>query len=280
MTGAALGAKRSQGDDSALIVGGRAIASNKLSLPHVPAANAKEQIAPSAMHPSASGVICDYNHSRDFLLLGNTRNHTLELHDQPDGLYFTLHLDPKIEAHRSIYQLVKAGTLDQCSFTFSCEPGDDEWTYLQNDPDGCTQLRTVKKATLYGITLTPQPAYGNDVTFVAARAMRSYCFGPPFRSRMSTAELRRVVERIGRDIDLRRRVERARSEIEFQNTLAACEEARQNGGFWEITSPGSAVRFEPFRPGDREALLALRVRQVGEEIQEEISQAITDQFID
>jgi uncharacterized protein len=158
--------RASQGDEGALVIDGRAIKYGALSELNVPAPDARERIAPGAFAESlkARNVVADYNHSTEYLPLGNTANRTLELFDTPEALTFTLRLNPKIQAHRDIHELVKAGTMNCCSFAFNCT--DDEWVSVQG-----TSVRTVKKGNLFAITLTPSPAYGNGATVASARSL-------------------------------------------------------------------------------------------------------------
>jgi len=266
------------------VVDARVVKYGALSLPGVPFAGARERFVAGAFTDSlrsGQNVTADYNHSTEYLPLGVTKNGSLEIFDTPESLNCRIHLDANVQAHRDIHRLVETGTLSECSFSFG-EP-EDSWSDEKDAEGRNFALRTVRRAKLYGISLVMHPAYGDGATSAQARAFRSLAYAGGAvrpRPRMTITEIRRVVEQIGRDIDLRRRVEQARSEIQHAADLAACEEARRNGGFWEITGPGGAVRFEPFRPGDREALLELRVRKAGEEIQDDVEKAISDRFID
>ena len=182
------------------VVAGLIVKYNSKSLMHVPVRNAREVMLPPVFKKSlASGspVTADFAHSDSFLPLASTKNRTLQLDNQSDGLYFRIYLDSGIEAHESIYRLVKAGTMDECSFTFS-DP-DDEW--VTDDEDRSLMLRRIRSCTLHGVTLCQRGAYGS-ATYAAARSMRSYSFpdAPVRRPTMSDTELRRAVEAVGDQI--------------------------------------------------------------------------------
>lgn len=204
VSGAELRAGMSEGDEPALIIDGRAVGYDKLSLPNVPFRGCKERIRPGAFADSlARGetVIANFNHERAYLPLGSTKNRTLILHDiASSGLHFELRLDPKVTAHRDLHQLVKNGTISECSFEFTIPDGGDDFSSLLDDEDRCSQLRSVNKAALHAITLTPQPAYAHQATFANARNF-SYALGPVRRPSISSGELRARVAEIGKQIE-------------------------------------------------------------------------------
>lgn len=254
--GAELRVGESQGDETATMVFGRAIAYNRLSVSGVPFAGAREKIAPGAFRDSLASsqpVIADFNHSMDYLPLGSTKNGTLHLDDRADGLHFELRLNPKIQMHRDVHQLVKDGTLSELSFTFG--DAEDDWSSGVDDEDRSTfQLRTVRRARLYGISLVNNPAY-SGVTSAQARSMRSlaYAFAPSVPC-ASSAAIRAIVAEIG-----------LRIKNDWANYVAT-EGAKF--GFREVrTGPGEAdVAFLPMSEAEYLRNLGARVERAEREI--------------
>ena len=260
---AELRAGMSEGDEPALVIDGRAVGYDKLSLPGVPFAGCKERIRPGAFANSLKSgkvVLANYNHENACLPLGSTRNGSLILHDiASSGLHFELRLDRKVSLHRDLHRLVQNGTVGECSFEFGVPDGGDEYTDLVDDEDRCHQLRSVKQAELYAITLTPNPAYGNEATFAAARSL-AYSFGTARRPTMNAAELRKQVDHI--------------------SNVIACDQAELFGGFHQVhVGPGEAdVKFIPFGPGDLQRHLLREHKRIGDEIREQHCQWLVDEI--
>lgn len=93
-----------------------------------------------------------FNHNDD-MILGATRNDTLKLYTDEIGLKFELKINPNLTYANDIYELVKDGTLEGCSFGFYVT--DDEWSYTEDKAD----LRKIKEVELLEVTITPFPAY-------------------------------------------------------------------------------------------------------------------------
>src|SRR6266481_2808341 len=150
--GAALRATRAGAGDDALIVEARAVKYGALSLPGVPTAGARERIAAGAFRNTlASGddVVALFNHNQD-APLGRLKNGTLKLQDSPDALNFTIRLNPNVQAHRDLHELVKDGTVADCSFAFS--QADDDWSDEKDERGKPYILRTVKSAKLHDVS--------------------------------------------------------------------------------------------------------------------------------
>lgn len=267
---AELRAGQSQGDEGATVVFGRAIAYGKLSLSGVPFAGAREQIWPGAFHTSltnpAQPVIADFNHSNDYLPLGSTKNGTLQLDDRADGLHFELRLNPRIQMHRDVHQLVKDGTLSELSFTFG--NAEDDWSTGTDDEDRSTfQLRTVRKAKLYGISLVNSPAY-SGVTSASARSMRSlaYAFGPPVRPAASA--------------DLRARAAEIGKQIEYDRIMDIDRRSRETGFIRVRTGPGEWDWYwDAMTPEEHVTHLRKRAEQVGAEIRRQREAWLLDEIV-
>jgi len=155
----------------------------------------QERIAPGAFSDSINRgdeVVCLLSHL-DSEILGRTRNGTLALEDGPDALRFRCKLNKNVQAHRDMYELVKAGTISECSFSFSVD--DQDWDNSQKPP-----LRTVKHGTLYDVSLVSQPAYGNGATSAEARR-RAAVAAPPAKPTAKAIEtVRKSVRALARSL--------------------------------------------------------------------------------
>lgn len=87
--------------------------------------------------------------------LGRTTAGTLELEEDNDGLAFSCDL-PNTSYSRDLYESVKRGDMNQCSFAFNLADGDDEW---EQDEDR-KLVRTIKNfATLFDVSIVTNAQY-------------------------------------------------------------------------------------------------------------------------
>jgi uncharacterized protein len=124
-----------------------------------------ERIAPGCFTDSINNgdeVVCLVDHDTK-LILGRTRNGSLSINDSPSEMRFRCKLNKNVQAHRDLYELVKDGTLSECSFSFSCDK--QSW-----DESGAVPLRTVQHGKLYDVSVVALPAYSNGATLAEARA--------------------------------------------------------------------------------------------------------------
>jgi HK97 family phage prohead protease len=132
-----------------------------------------EVLAPGAFKQSLQAdVRCLFNHDSS-RVLGRTKASTLSLSDGPDGLDFRCVLDSSNSAHRDVHAMIKRGDISECSFGFTVDPADEDWSDGATDESGkrC-QLRTIRNLTLFEISAVAFPAYGlNNATQVSARAL-------------------------------------------------------------------------------------------------------------
>ena len=114
-----------------------------------------EQIFPDAFtNTLADGhnIFALYNHDTD-KILGSTKTGTLQLDVDNIGLHFILILNPNISYSKDMYELVKSGEIEGCSFGFCCN---DDSVVRQDDN---SMLRTLLDVELIEVTITPYPAY-------------------------------------------------------------------------------------------------------------------------
>lgn len=117
----------------------------------------KEQIDRFAFDDAdMNDVIFNYNHSGK--VMARTRNKTLELWVENDGLHIRAKLDGTVEG-RTLYEEVQGGYIDRMSFAFTIK----ESSY--NTDEHLRTIRKVKK--IYDVSAVDIPAY--DTTSLSAR---------------------------------------------------------------------------------------------------------------
>jgi HK97 family phage prohead protease len=118
----------------------------------------REQIAFGAFDRSLadpnSDVKCLAQHDPS-QILGRQKNGTLKVWSDATGLQFSCKLNPDNSQHRDLYALVKAGTLSDCSFSFTVvQPNGDSWDDSTNPP-----TRTLRNVNLFDCSVVTNPAY-------------------------------------------------------------------------------------------------------------------------
>ena len=110
------------------------------------------------------------------LPLARTRSGTLTLEEDEKGLRMETMLDPEDPDVKAIAGKMRRGDLDKMSFAFY--PEVQEW-----DESGDLPLRTIKKASLYDVSVVTTPAYeGTEIALRSLEASRDL--------RMSATEFR------------------------------------------------------------------------------------------
>ena len=108
-------------------------------------------------------VVFLINH--DGLPLARTRSGTLKLEQDDHGLRIETTLDPDDPDVKSIVGKMKRGDLDKMSFAFM--PEIQEWDDTQDPP-----LRSIKKASLFDVSIVTTPAY--DGTEIGLRSLAAH----------------------------------------------------------------------------------------------------------
>jgi uncharacterized protein len=118
----------------------------------------KEQVDDRAFDEAdMSDVIFNYNHSGK--VMARTRNKTLQLSTDANGLFIRARLDGTEEG-RKLYEEIKGGYIDRMSFSF---------TVQESAYDSVNCLRTIRKVKrLYDVSAVDIPAY--DTTSISARS--------------------------------------------------------------------------------------------------------------
>lgn len=121
---------------------------------------ATESVAETAFDDTLSGDIrCLVDHETR-LVLGRTKAGTLTLKTDSRGLWGEVKINPKDTDAMNLYERVKRGDVDQCSFGFRIL--DEEFS-----DNGSSVHWTIKKVELYEVSVVTFPAYTD--TSVSAR---------------------------------------------------------------------------------------------------------------
>ena len=121
-----------------------------------------ESVAPGAFSETlARDVRALVNHDTT-LVLGRTTAHTLELREDAHGLWGKIAINPKDGDAMNLYERVKRGDVNQCSFGFDIL---DEESAISDNGD---VHWTIKKVELYEVSCCTFPAY--ESTNITARS--------------------------------------------------------------------------------------------------------------
>ena len=126
------------------------------------APNMTESVARGAFSNSLSGDIRALTNHDTTLVLGRTKAHTLELREDEHGLWGKISINPNDRDAMNLYERVKRGDVDQCSFGFEIV---NEETDFRDD--GSVHW-TIKDVNLYEVSACTFPAY--QETNIAARS--------------------------------------------------------------------------------------------------------------
>lgn len=120
-----------------------------------------ESIAPGAFSQTLAGDVRALVNHDTTLVLGRTKAHTLRLTEDERGLWGDVEINPKDRSAMDLYERVKRGDVDQCSFGFEIVKEDTE---VRDDGSIHWTIREVK---LYEVSACTFPAY--EATNISAR---------------------------------------------------------------------------------------------------------------
>lgn len=143
-----------------------------------------ESILPSAFDDTVSGdirALIDHNHAK---VLGRTKSRTLDLKIDSRGLYGSIKINENDREAMDLYERVKRGDIDQCSFGFYVR--DEEIEFLD---DGSIRSK-LKKVEVIEVSVVTFPAY--EETSVSARKLDV----EQFKSKQIEARKERMKERM------------------------------------------------------------------------------------
>lgn len=122
---------------------------------------ASESVAPGAFSGTLGGDIRALIDHESRLVLGRNKAGTLELREDAHGLWGRVKINPNDQDAMNLYERVKRGDVDQCSFGFDIVKEDTE---VRDDGSVHWTIREVK---LYEVSVVTFPAY--EDTSVSAR---------------------------------------------------------------------------------------------------------------
>ena len=123
-----------------------------------------ESIAPGAFSKTLSGDIRALTNHDTTLVLGRTKAHTLELREDSHGLWGSIKINRNDADAMNLYERVKRGDVDQCSFGFNIRSED---TDIREDGSVHWTLRDVD---LFEVSACTVPAY--EETSISARSQQ------------------------------------------------------------------------------------------------------------
>ena len=121
-----------------------------------------ESIAPGAFSRTLSGDVRALINHDTTMVLGRTKAHTLSLTEDERGLWGDVTINPNDQDAMNLYERVKRGDVDQCSFGFEIVREDTEV-----HEDGSIHW-TIREVKLFEVSACTFPAY--EETNISARA--------------------------------------------------------------------------------------------------------------
>lgn len=122
---------------------------------------ATESVAPGAFGETLGGDIRALVDHESRLVLGRNKAGTLELREDSHGLWGRVRINPNDTDAVNLYERVKRGDVDQCSFGFDIIEEETEFR------DDGSMHWTIRKVKLYEVSVVTFPAY--SATGVSAR---------------------------------------------------------------------------------------------------------------
>ena len=143
-----------------------------------------ESIAPGAFSRTISNDVRALTNHDTTLVLGRTKVGTLELKEDSRGLWGHIDINPNDADAMNLYERVKRGDVDQCSFGFDIREEDTE-VFENGDVHW-----TIKDVELYEVSCCTFPAY--EETGIQARSAQK----AELNRRKSEAWAERMKERV------------------------------------------------------------------------------------
>lgn len=122
---------------------------------------AYEEIAPGAFDGTLSNDIRALVDHESRLVLGRNKSGTLQLRADSRGLWGSVKINPEDSDAMNLYQRVKRGDVDQCSFGFNILREETDWR------DDGTVKWIIQEIDLHEVSVVTFPAY--QATGVQAR---------------------------------------------------------------------------------------------------------------
>lgn len=114
-----------------------------------------EEIIPGAFDNTLSNDVRALINHETSLVLGRNKAGTLELKADSRGLWGSIKINPNDSDAVNLYERVKRGDVDQCSFGFNIPPGGEETEWR----DDGTVKWIIKEIDLHEVSVVTFPAY-------------------------------------------------------------------------------------------------------------------------
>lgn len=131
-------------------------------------AGAYESIDPGAFDETLGNDIRALTNHDTTLVLGRNKARTLKLTADTHGLYGEIEINEKDTDAMNLYERVKRGDVDQCSFGFDILDEETEWR------DDGTVKWTIRKVYLYEVSVCTFPAYEDTGVQARHREVEQY----------------------------------------------------------------------------------------------------------
>lgn len=105
-----------------------------------------------------------YNHNDNVMIMARTRNKSLQLIKDENGLKIIAELIDT-QSNRDLYKAIKEGLIDKMSFAFTVADGGDAWTFESDE----TKRDVTNIAKLWDVSVVDTPFY--DSTSIYARSL-------------------------------------------------------------------------------------------------------------
>jgi hypothetical protein len=143
-----------------------------------------EEIAPGAFANTLSNDIRALINHETRLVLGRNKSGTLELREDSYGLWGRIKINPNDTDAVNLYERVKRGDVDQCSFGFNIVREDTEWR-----EDGSVKW-TIREVDLHEVSVVTFPAYEDTGVQARKRQVEEH------RARLLEARRQKIIERV------------------------------------------------------------------------------------
>ncbi|MBM6630309.1 HK97 family phage prohead protease [Mammaliicoccus vitulinus] len=184
-------------DDEKMIVEGYALRFNTLSND---LGGFVETISPEALKEAdLSDVRCLIDHDSS-KVLGRTTSETLELKIDDEGLYFRTQL-PDTTYARDLYENIRLGNINQCSFGFILDEDGDEF---EKRDDGLFKRTLRKIKSLFDVSIVTYPAYNDTQVAPALRSIENIKQHEldEIKAKQKQEEIRKQTELLSVELDL------------------------------------------------------------------------------
>jgi len=172
---------RAAGDDGDLVIEGYFVVFNRETELWP---GAYEQVAPEAFDKTLGNDIRALINHETRLVLGRNKSGTLELRADTYGLWGRVKINPNDTDAMNLYERVKRGDVDQCSFGFNIVREETDWR------DDGTVKWIIREIDLHEVSVVTFPAY--EDTGVAARQRQV----EEHRERLMQAKRQKIIERV------------------------------------------------------------------------------------